>query len=305
MANEVTGKTLKYFQNSVEQAVKSVNFDNNFTMLDSTSTAVASPGMESVPGRAKRTLKVEADLLTALGSELATGSTVVGTKYLVTMGPIDDVEATHAAGTIYTATTNATLDSTHKVKVLGSKITGKTLAVTIGGSSFAATNASYDVKYSELDSTTTATTTPGTEVVTGRAKVTSKFDALMYRATAEKLLNAAPTAVAIVITFDSGITVTGNGIIHQESISNEVNGICKVSYTVEWQGMPTEVGIGYLTMATQQTFSVVYETGSSTNKEITGNVIMTDKSVSSDVSGDTKISYSGHVNGTITLNNYA
>lgn len=299
MSLEVTGKTLKYYQNSVEQAVRSVDFDRNFAMLEATSTSTASPGTESAVGRAKSTVKINTDLLDVLGIEIATGTLTLGSKYLVTAsaGLFDGL---WAVGAIFTSDGTETCTALEKVKPLGAKITGKTLAVTIGGATFACTNAEYSVKYNELDATTTATATPNTEIVTGRAKVTSKFDTIMYRTTADKITNAAPTALAVVITYSSGLTVTGNAILNQMNITDEVSGIVKVSYQAEWQGMPTEVGIGYLTMATSQTFKIIYETGSSTNKEITGNLTLIEKTVTSDASGDTLISYSGVVNGVIT-----
>ena len=298
MALEVTGKTLRYWQNSVEQAVKSVSFDRNFTMLDSTSTATTSPGKESLPGRAKSTLTIDADLLDVLGAEISSGTLTAGTKYQVTA--VDTVLAAYSVGEIFEAAGTETMSATDKVKPLGAKLTGKTLAVTIGGSSFKCTNVEYAVAYDEFDGTSTSTTAPNMESISGRAKMTSKFDVIMYRTTADQITNSSPSSVAVVITFASGITVTGNAILHQMGIVSEVNDIVKVTYSAEWQGVPTEVGIGYLTMATQQTCQMIWESGSSTNKEITGNVLLLSKTISSDVNDEAKISYNGVFNGAIT-----
>ncbi len=301
MANEVTGKTLKLFVNAVEQAVTKVGFDRNFTLLDSTTSATVAPGMESVAGRAKSTINIEAPLLTALGAEIVTGTLTAGTKYLVTGGTI----GTHAIGTIFTSDGTETASATNKAKPLGTMATGKDLAVTISGSTFACTDADYNVNYTELDSTTTGTASPNMEAVAGRAKITTKFDAIMYRATADLITNSAPVPVPIVLTLGSGITVTGNAILHQMQITDEYNGICKVTYNAEWQGMPVEVGVGYLTLATLQTADITYEAGAITDKGVTGNVMLLTKAITSTVAAEAKIVYTGVWNGAITPTIYA
>jgi hypothetical protein len=53
-------------------------------------------------------------------------------------------------------------------------------------------------------------------------------------------------------------------------------------------------------MATSQTFELIYATGSSTNKAVTGSLTLIGKSVACDVSNDTIISYDGVINGAIT-----
>lgn len=304
MATETTGKTLKYIQNSIEVAVRKVDFDRNFAMLDATNSTTTSPGMESLPGRAKSTVKIDTDLLDVLGAEIATGTLTAGTKYIVTAsaGLFDSL---WAVGRIFESDGTETCSGTEKVKPLGAKITGKSMSMTYAGGSFAVTNFSYDIKYNELDATTSGTASPNSEIVTGRAKVTSKIDVIMHRDVADKIINTAPTAIALVVTLSSGLTITGNAIFHQMSITDEVSGIVKVSYNLEWQGIPVEVGIGYLTMATSQTFQVIYETGTSTNKAIAGSLTLIGKSLTCDVSNDTLISYDGVVNGAITPSVYS
>jgi hypothetical protein len=298
MANEVKGLTLRYWQNSLEQAVRKVDDDHAFDMLESTTTATTGTGKESVPGRAKRTISIETDLLSALGAEINTGTLTAGTKYQVTAK--DSVLAAYEVGEIFTAAGTEEMSATDKVKALGTKHTGKDMSLTIGGSAFAVQQATYDVNYDEFDSTTTATAAPNKESVDGRAKSTSQLTCLMYRTTADQIINTAPSAQALVLTFASGLTVTGTGTIHQMSRSAEVNGIVQVTYNIEWQGVPVEVGIGYLTMATAQAAKIIHETGSSTNKEVAGTVILFTRSVSSDTNGDTLITYTGVFNGAIT-----
>ena len=295
----VTGKTLKYIQNSIEVAVRKVDFDRNFAMLDATNSSTTSPGMESLPGRAKSTVKIETDLLDVLGAEINTGTLTAGTKYLVTASA-STFDGLWAVGRIFSADGTETCTALEKVKPLGAKITGKSMSMTYAGSSFAVTNFSYDIKYNELDATTSGTATPNSEIVTGRAKVTSKIDVIMDSLTADKIVNDAPSAIALVVTLSSGLTITGNAIFYQMSISNPVSDIVKVSYNLEWQGVPAEVGIGYLTMATSQTFEHIYATGTSTNKAVTGSLTLIGKSLTCDVSNDTLITYDGVVNGAIS-----
>ncbi len=303
MALEVTGKTLKYYQNGVEQAIKSINFGRQAALLDATNSSTASAGTESVTGRIKSTIKIDTDMLNVLGAEVVTGTLTAGSKYLVTASATT-FDGLWAVGDIFESDGTETASGTEKVKPLGAKITGKTLSMTVGGSAFKVTNMTFEKKFAEIDSTTSATASPYSEAVTGRIKYTSKVDCIMYRTTAEQI-SGDPTSQAVVLTFATGLTVTGNALFHQMDITDEVSGICKVSYQMEWVGAPVEVGIGYLTCGTSQTFAVIFEKGTSTNKALTGNVVLTDMSVSADVNQDVKISYSGTVNGAITPSVYS
>lgn len=248
MGTEVTGGTLKLSVNSIEQEIKGISWDRNVNLLDATTTSSANGSSESVPGRAKTTLKIDADLFD--------GSSV--------------------------------------------KVTGANMSVTLGGNPFKVTNAEYTKTYTELDATTTATDPTGTASTAGRYKATVKFDTLMYRETADKITASAPTAQTCLITFKTGVSVTGQAILNQESISDEVNGICKVSYSGEYTGEVTETGLGALTMATEQPFVITFEDGTTTDKAITGNLIVLQKTVTSDTNGDAKVSYSATINGAIT-----
>lgn len=253
MANEVTGKTIKYLQNSTEHNITGFTPDLSYAMADITSSGTAADGMESVALRNTFGLTIDAILYNGSSNE----------------------------------------------------VTGKTLAITVGGSSFLCTAATYDVAYTTEDITNSGTDSDSTEVIGIRQKITSTVDAIMKRDTADLLLGSAPTSQAIVLTFDTGVTVTGNGIINQESISAEVNGLVTVSYSIEWQGVPTELLIGSLTMNTSQSFEVIFETGVVANKEITGNIILTGKTVTAGINDVTTISYTGQATGAITKAIYA
>jgi len=295
---EVTGKTLHYWQNSVEVPIKSIDYDRNFTMLEATTTATTAPGTKSVAGRAKTGVTINTDLLDVLGSEIATGTLTAGQEYIVTAE--DSELSAYSVGEIFTAAGTEEMSATDKVKPLGAKITGKTLAITIAAGTFKGITAEYAKTYTELDGTTTATTAPNMKSVAGRHKITGSFTALMYRDTADLIVNASPAEQAVVITFATGLTITGNAILHQISISDAVDGIVQVTYNLEWQGVPTEVGIGYLTVGTEQDCEIIYEKGTTTNKEITGTVVLLSMTVSSDTNGEASLSYTGVLNGAIT-----
>lgn len=304
MAGEkVTGKTLKYWQNSVEQAINSLSFGRQFTMLEATTTATTSPGTESTPGRAKTPITINTPLLTALGAEVTTGTLTAGVKYLVTA--VDTVLSAYSVGEIFTAAGTEAMSSTDKVKALGAKVTGKDMSMTYAGGAYGITEFNYNVTYTEFDGTTTATATPNMDSVAGRHKITSSITTIMARDAADKLINAAPSAIALVITLGTSLTITGNAIFSNMNITDEVNGIVLVTYDLEWQNVPVEVGIGYLTLATEQAAEIIYETGSSTNKEVTGTVLLLTKSVSSSATGDTLIDYTGVFNGAITPGVYS
>ena len=315
MSNEVTGKTLHYYQNSLEYRIKTLAFGRTFQSLDSTSTGTASPGSESIAGRAKTTLKIDTDLYKA-STTVGLGDLIEGNTYTpiagVTKQVLGEVETVVPIGKIFIVDgteIDGWGDNPNPVapsfKLLNSKITGKTLSISIASSTFKATDVTYEVKYAEYDATSTGTASPNSEVVSGRAKITTKLDCLMYRATAEQIINASPAPVAAILTFDSGATVTGTALFTQMSISDDVNGICKVSYQLEWQGMPTEAGFETLDLAVVQNANIFYEYGVTTNKECNSNVIMLSRSISASAGGDAKVSYDGVLNGVITPGVYS
>lgn len=301
MGKEVTGKTLKYFQNGIEQEVNSVSPDFAFDILNKTTSATPAPGKESTTGRVTRTLKIDTYLFTVMGAEINSGTLTSGQKYLVTLGTI----GSHAVGEIFQSDGTETCDTDNKVKPLGEKVTGKTLAVTFDSSSFLMKKCDYNISYDKLSKTTSVTPPPGKEITTGRFKSTTQLEALMYRETADLIENSSPEVKPVVITFAPGVTVSGNALVHQISITDEVEGIVAVTYNIEWQGVPVETGIGYLAMATEQSCEVIFEKGASTNKGFTGIIILTDRQISCDVEGDATISSTGTLNGAITPTVYS
>jgi hypothetical protein len=303
MASEVSGLTGKFFYDSVEQAVKKADIDMSFNMADSTSTATNPLSTESIALRAKRTIKVDALLYDAFGTEIVTGTLTLGKKYLVTASA-STFDGKWAVGSLFTSDGTETATGTEKVKLHGDEITGGSLALSIAGT-FKCTAMDYSFKMNTADSTTTATDSSSTEEIALRSVATSKIDCIMYRDTADKVTNSTPTATALVLTFKTGTTITGTGVFKQMSITDDINGIVKVSYQIDWVGLPVEVNCGFLEMGVSNSCQRIYETGTSTNKEITGNAIFTEKTITADVNSEVKISYSGTFVGAITPSVYS
>jgi hypothetical protein len=283
MASEVSGLTGKFFYDSVEQAVKKADIDMSFNMADSTSTATNPLSTESIALRATRTIKVDALLYDAFGTEIVTGTLTLGKKYLVTASA-STFDGKWAVGSLFTSDGTETATGTEKVKLHGDEITGGSLALSIAG---------------------TFKDSSSTEEIALRSVATSKIDCIMYRDTADKVTNSTPTATALVLTFKTGTTITGTGVFKQMSITDDINGIVKVSYQIDWVGLPVEVNCGFLEMGVSNSCQRIYETGTSTNKEITGNAIFTEKTITADVNSEVKISYSGTFVGAITPSVYS
>jgi len=301
MSNEVIGLK-KLIIGGIDQAVTSVKYGRKADMFPATTTGTAAGGKESAAGRMESPISIEAPFFDVLGTEIITGTLVANTHYLVTGGTITEtlVPGSYASGTVFQSDGTGTASETNKVKPLGSLITGGTLAITIGGSTRKITVIDYVEKLDEFPATTTGTNPYNKDIATGRAAITSKIDMIMYDNEADDLVNASPTAKAIVITWKTGNTITGNAIFSNIDIPASVEGIVKVSASVEWQGVPTVVGCGYLSLGTSQTYKAIYKVGSTTNKEVAGYITLTGRTFSCDAEKDAKIVYEGKLTGAIT-----
>jgi len=184
------------------------------------------------------------------------------------------------------------------------EITGNTLAITFGGTAFPVQTLTYDKQYTVEDVTTTAVTAPWMESLGIRFKATTVLTAFMRRDVADRITTT-PTNVATVITLATGVTITGNALATTETLESDVVGMTKVNLTLEWQGVPTEVGLGAITLNTAEDFEVINETGTSTNKEVTGSAKFFGLSVTAGYNEVTKIVYTGEAQGVITHALYA
>jgi hypothetical protein len=297
MANEkVVGKELQFWFNGLEEPVISVKPSESFGTEDSTDTATPGDGKDFEVILAERSFTVEQNFYTPIGAEINTGTLTADARYRVTAK--DTVLAAYDIGEIFEADGTETMSATDKVVPLGTKITGKTMGLSFDSVDVPLTDVDININYDELDVTDTETTGDGTEYITSRAERESKASIIM-RSEDVDLLTTNPTNEATVLTFASGQTFTGSAIPISKEITDESTGVSKVDYAFKWKGAPTEVACGLAT-AVEHAFKIIFKRGASTNKEITGNAIITKKSITVSRKGLAKISYTFRINGTPT-----
>lgn len=299
MANQkVVGKDLEFWFNGVESPIINVKPSESFGTEDSTDTATPTDGKDFEVILAERSFTVEQNFYTPDGAEIATGNLVIGNRYKVTAAGATLIGAGYEVGQIFEATSALTMDVDDKVVPLGTKITGKTMALSFNSLDVPLTDVDVSVNYDELDTTDTETTGDGTEYVTSRAERESKASIIMRSEDAD-LLTTNPISAATILTFATGQTFTGSSVPISKEITDESNGVSKVDYTFKWKGAPTELSCG-LAAAVEHAFKIIFKRGTSTNKEITGNAIITQKSITVSRKGIAKISYTFRINGTPT-----
>lgn len=293
MSTNNSGKNLKFYWDSVEKPVDQVSYDVDFAELDSTNSSTPSPSTDSLVSRAVRTLKVDAPLVKDLGTEIASGSLTAGQKYLVTLGTITENSITYAVGDIFESDGTGTVDASNKVKPLGDIFTGKTMGVSIGGTATDPVTAfSFQDAYGEFDTTNDQTTGDATEFIAGRTKRTSSIEIIQTKEDADKLVSS-PSAQAVILTFDTSYTISGNAIFRKKTaVANSQGDMIKTTYELSWVGTVdlsdlTEL----LTPAVSTACAVIFAKGASTNKEVTGNAIILTRSIDVDVHSLAKVSY--------------
>lgn len=297
MANQkVVGKHLELWFNGVEEPVISVKPSEAFTTEDSTDTATPGDGKDFEVILAERSFAVEQNFYTPLGAEINTGTLTKDARYKVTAK--DTVLAAYDIGQIFESDGTEVMSATDKVRPLGTKITGKTMGLSFDSVDVPLTDVDINITYDELDVTDTDTTGDGTETEVSRAERESKASVIM-RSEDVDLLTTNPTNEATVLTFASGQTFNGTAIPISKEITDESAGVSKVEYTFKWKGAPVETACG-LAAAVEHPFKIIFKRGATTNKEITGNAIITKKSITVTRKGIAKISYTFRINGTPT-----
>ncbi len=291
-----SGKNLKFWFDSLERAVDQVSFDSDFEELESTDSSTVSPASEFIMNRTKRTCSVEALLREDDGAEIATGTLTLDVKYRVTAK--DTVLAAYEIGEIFTSDGTEVMSSTDKVKPLGVEMPGKAMACSIGGSGVPVTSLNFDQQFGEFDTTDTDTSGDATEFDAGRRKSTSTIEMIMRSEDAD-LLETSPASQAIILTLASGYTLTGNATFKKKGIVAIAKGdMTKVSYDVTWNGSITST-LDTLTLGASTATEIRYEEGT-TNKELTGNLILLGMTIEGDVSSLVKVSYTGAFVGAVT-----
>lgn len=165
----------------------------------------------------------------------------------------------------------------------GKKITGNTLALSVGGVAKNVTKVDYEVQYDEHNTTNASTPAGFTHSTAVRASRKGKLELWVED---EADISLEDTAAAVVITFDTGHTVTGNAKFSDKAPQGEVEGVSKNSYSMTFQGAPIEVGLG-LAMATKKKCLIEFATG----KTYSGDAICFSKAVASGADDELKISH--------------
>ncbi len=245
---KVLGKLMSFKWNGADVDIQSANWDEAFNVTDVTDSATAGDGKETVVGRATRELKIEG---------------------VVKSGGIAQV--------------------------------GKNMNFLFNSANYWVTDASYEVTFDEVDVTDSGTSGDGTEFEPGFAERKSKLDLWLQDDSSEIPLQTAQSAT---LTFATGISVAGNFRPESMSIQGEVKGAQKYSIDGTWQGGVTETGLG-LMPGDKKPFAIVYKTGAVSNKEITGTATLMAMSISANINGEIRVSYTIKVNGGVTKNNYA
>lgn len=295
---KVVGKDLEFWWNAQEEPVENVKHTESFGTEESTDTATPGDGKDFEVIRADRSFTAEQLLYTPDGTEIITGTLTAGTRYRVTGGSIVEGTNTYTLGMIFESDGTGTATGTNKVKPLGTKVTGKDMAFSFNATTVPVTNADISINFDELDATDTSSTGDSSETEVSRADRESKISVIMRSESAD-LLSTNPVAQNCILTLATGQTITGKAIPISKEITNEVKGLVKIDYAFKWRGTPTESAAGLAT-AVQQAFKIVHKRGSSTNKEYSGNAIITQKNITATIKGLTKISYTFRINGAVT-----
>jgi len=293
---KVSGKTAKFVFDSVERSFDSATFDVAYQEIDTTDSSTVSPATDTVLNRQEATMKIDATLEAALGTEVVTGTLTANQKYLVTGGTLGGA----AVGYMFTAAGTETATATNKVKPVGAKLMGKGASITIGGSAWPLTSFKFDEQYGSFDVTDSTTSAEYVDKIAGRATRTTSLECIMLSDAADNL-TASPAAAATVVTIASGITITGNAIFKKKTWNISAKGdAVEVSYELNWVGPVTLVVTNMLTPAVSTAFELIGVTGTSTNKEVTGNAIVMSRSIDFDVNSAVKVSYSLDCVGALT-----
>ena len=294
---KIPGKDLQFFVDGLEIPVNSVDFGSSFDTTDTTDTSTPGAGKDFNVGRAERTITVEANLYEPLGSELGSGTELeVGKRYVATsIGdnlPVDE-------GEIFEATTALELSGDDKVKELKSPVSGRGMSLSIATVLVAATDIEYSQKYDELDVTDTATTGDAKEKAVSRAESELKITMITDDATADILTDTTPTKKAFAAGFASGQSVTGFLIPVSKNVKTQVSDFAKTDVTCKIVGAPTELKLG-LTLGVVTPFKIILKKGTTSNKEYSGSMVATAKTVKGNVSGMVTVSYTMSITGAVT-----
>lgn len=191
-----------------------------------------------------------------------------------------------------------------QLKLAGVPVKADAMQLLAGAVTYKVTDLNYEVNFDEVDLTDTATDPNSTEFEPGFATRKTKLDYWM--------LDSDPSfprgsALASVLTFAPGITVTGDLIAETMSVVGEVKGAQKLSFNSTWQGAVVEVptNIAGFPMAVESEIIITYKTGGSSSKSITGNAVIYGLTINGNASDVLKLSLSLKYNDAITESDYS
>jgi hypothetical protein len=295
-----SGKYLKFWFGGVEVPVTGVTPEADFPEIDVTDSSIVSPATDFLVGRGKRTLKIDALLAEANGTEIVTGTLVEGVRYIVTGGTITETQGAFTVGMIFTSDGTGTASATNKVRPLGVKLAGKDIACTVATVSKGVTSLKFNEQMGEFDTTDSDSSGDSTEFITGRAKSTATIE-LVQKTEDADLLTTSPAAQAVVLTLGTALTLTGNGIFRKKSTPVIAMGdMVKTTYDLTFVGPVESTLAGVLARGVSTAARVIFYTGATTNKEYAGNLILLSMAIDTDMNGAIKVSYAGNWDGAVT-----
>ncbi len=187
---------------------------------------------------------------------------------------------------------SAKVEAILKDTIGGPEITGNTLGMTVNGVAMPITKVDYEVAYDEHKITNASSPSGFHEFDAVRAERKGKLDVYM-EGTADLALSN--TAVPVVITLETGNTISGDAKFKDKAPVGDVNEFTKNSYGYSFQGAPTEIGVG-LTAGVKTDCLIEFNSG----KSIAGKAIIFTKSISAEVDKEVKLSYGIVFTGTVT-----
>ncbi len=293
---KITGKDLEFWVDGKEIPVESVDLQAQFDTLEATDSATPGDGKDTEVARATRSFTVEANLYEPDGATISDGSLTKGVRYRVVSGTITEDQGTFTEGQIFESDGTGTATN-GSVAPLGNRITGKDMEFSFDGASVPVTDIDFNVSFDELDGTDSETTGDAKETEVSRAERDTAITVIAREDQAD-LLTTDPQKKAAVLSFSSTTKVEGFIIPISKEISDNVSDFAKINYSFKWVGKPTETNIG-LEAGVVKPFKIILKRGGSSNKEYTGNAIITKKSVKSNIEQKATISYTFSINGAL------
>jgi predicted secreted protein len=245
---KILGKLQSFSFGGVDVPIQSHTLDESYNVIDVTDTDSTGDTVETLVSRATRTLQVEGVLRTAAGVAQV----------------------------------------------------GAAMNFNFDGTDYKLIDASFEETFEEIDSTDSGTSGDGTDFEVSYAARKSTLSMFIADTTAEIVRKVAETAT---LTFATGHTAAGDFRPESINYGNEVKNMAKVDVSGSWQGTVTQTLLG-LTGGTSGAVVLIYKDGGTTDKKFEGTAVITAKSLSANVNGEVRVSYTLKFQGAITPTQY-